>query len=371
MGNLYRKKGRSIWMMKYYRDGVPIYESSQTDSYEKALKTLKSREGAIADGKPLAPKAHRLRFDDAAEDLLNDYVINKRKSHDELERRIRLHLKPAFKGRRMASITTAEIRTFTTDRLKAGASAGEINRELTHLKRMFTLAIEGERLHRKPHIPMLREDNVRTGFFERDQVDAVLGHLPDALRPVIEFAYITGWRIASEVLPLEWRQVDFSAGEVRLDAGTTKNREGRVFPLTAALRRVLQARDVHRDELKKGGHIVARVFVRMVAEGRGGDKKPQPIVSIIKAFRAACKDAGCPGRLPHDLRRTAVRNLVRAGIPERVAMTMTGHKTRSVFERYNIVSAGDLTSAAAKLDALDGGRNGESTPQTGQVDARK
>ena len=89
----------------------------------------------------------------------------------------------------------------------------------------------------------------------------------------------------------------------------------------------------------------------MVAEGRGGDKKPQPILSLTKAWKTACLAAGCPGRIPHDLRRTAVRNLVRAGISERVAMTLTGHKTPSVFQRYNIVSDGDLRDAARKLDA--------------------
>ncbi|HMF62025.1 MAG TPA: tyrosine-type recombinase/integrase [Vicinamibacterales bacterium] len=80
--------------------------------------------------------------------------------------------------------------------------------------------------------------------------------------------------------------------------------------------------------------------------------KGKRITTFIKAFRAACTKAGCPGRIPHDLRRTAVRNLVRAGIPERVAMQMTGHKTRSVFERYNIVSECDLVDAARKLNAL-------------------
>jgi integrase len=107
------------------------------------------------------------------------------------------------------------------------------------------------------------------------------------------------------------------------DAGRTKNRDARVFPMTAALRTVLKAQRAEHDRLKTAGHIVPFVFVREVAEGRGGEKKPRRIVSFGKVWRAACVDAGCPGRIPHDLRRTAVRNLVRAGIPERVAMQMT------------------------------------------------
>jgi integrase len=195
---------------------------------------------------------------------------------------------------------------------------------------------------------MLREDNVRKGFFEVDQLSAVRAHLPSELRDVIDFAAITGWRIPSEVLPLEWRQVDFKAGEVSLDAGTTKNREGRVFPLTRELRALLEAR---LRSTKALDQITAFVFYRMVAKGRGGEKHPKRIRAFNKAWKSACIAAGCPGRIPHDLRRTAVRKLVRAGIPERVAMQMTGHKTRSVFERYNIVSEGDHKDAARRLDA--------------------
>jgi integrase len=120
----------------------------------------------------------------------------------------------------------------------------------------------------------------------------------------------------------------------RLDPGTTKNGEGRVFPMTTELRQLLKARQGEHDRVKKAGHIVPWVFFREVAKGRGGDKNPQAIVSLNKPWQAGCRLAGCPGRIPHDLRRTAVRNLVRAGISERVAMQMTGHKTRSVFERY-------------------------------------
>lgn len=89
----------------------------------------------------------------------------------------------------------------------------------------------------------------------------------------------------------------------------------------------------------------------MVAKGRGGNLEPKPILSLNKAWKAACVAAGCPGRIPHDLRRSAVRNLVRAGVSQTVAMKLTGHKTDSVFRRYDIVSPEDLRDAARKLDA--------------------
>ena len=224
----------------------------------------------------------------------------------------------------------------------AGVSNGEINRELTTLKRMFSLAIQAGKLLQKPHIPLLKEDNVRVGFFEREQFVSMAQRLPLEVRPVATFAYITGWRIDSEVLPLEWRQVDFAAGEVRLDPGKTKNGEGRTFPMTRELCHLLEHQRAITDHVQRQLEIVCpHVFHRA---GR-------PIKSFRRAFRTACREAGCPGRLLHDLRRTAVRNLVRAVIPERVAMQMTGHKTRSVFERYNIVSSGDLRAAAKRLDA--------------------
>ena len=108
------------------------------------------------------------------------------------------------------------------------------------------------------------------------------------------------------------------------------------------------------ERLKKAGQIEPWVFWRMVAQERGGAKKPQPIIRFNQAWKIACRAAGCPGRIRHDLRRTAVRNLVRAGIPERLSMMMTGHKTPSVFQRYNIVSDGDVREAAHKLNDVTG-----------------
>ena len=142
--------------------------------------------------------------------------------------------------------------------------------------------------------------------------------------------------------------MDLTAGEVRLDVGTTKNGEGRVFPLTTELRRVLADQQQVAETLKgERGLLPRHVFCYTT-----GQKAGQGITEsgFNKAWRKARLAAGCPGRIPHDFRRTAVRNLVRAGVPERVAMQLTGHKTRAVFERYNIVSPGDLRDAAHRLD---------------------
>src|SRR5207244_4442665 len=136
-------------------------------------------------------------------------------------------------------------------RQTARASNGSINRELTALKRMFNLAVQAGKLVSKPYIPLLKENNVRKGFFEPEQFRSVKQHLPVHMQPVVDFAYITGWRTPSEILPLEWRQVDMKAGEVRLDAGTTKNGEGRIFPFTTELRRVLEEQEVVADRLKR------------------------------------------------------------------------------------------------------------------------
>jgi integrase len=350
MGSLYRRG--SIWWIKYYANGRPYRESSGSEREKDAKDLLKSREGKIADGIPVTPKVGRVTFEEASKDLLNEYLTNRRKTYDDLERRIDKHLTPAFGKRRLGSIQTADVRTFIAERqreirddkgkvTKHAASNAEINRELAALKRMFTLAVQGGKLHHKPHIPMLQEDNVRRGFFEKEQFESVRKHLPADLRPVVTFAYLTGWRTKSEILPLQWRNVDWEARQVRLDAGTTKNREGRAFPFTTELEALLKAQKAVHDTLKDDNRIVPWVF------HRDGER----IKNFRGAWTAACKSAGVPGRILHDFRRTAVRNLERAGVPRSSAMAMVGHKTESIYRRYAIVDAGALREAAAKIDS--------------------
>lgn len=310
---------------------------------------------------PIIKNAEQYSFFDATQAVISDFEVNKKKSTGEITRKIEKHLRPYFVNRRLAGITRDDVIAFITHRQKQGivnkngerrcdVSNAEINRELQILKRTFSLAMENERIARRPSIPMLEEDNVRQGFFERPQYESVLARLPDDIQPVIEFAYQTGWRINSEVLTLEWRQVDFDSAEVRLEPGMTKNKKGRTFHFTDELRTLLEERQREHEKLKKAGHIIPNVFWRMVADERGGVKKPRAIVRFEKEWKPAVKAPGCPGRIPHDLRRTAVRNHVRAGISQTVAMVLTGHLTDSVFRRYDIVSDGDLKDAARRLD---------------------
>ena len=341
MGELVRR-GR-IWWIRYYRDGRRYAESSRSTKESDAKRLLRLREGDIERGVPVTPRVGRLRFEEAAADLLTDYQVNGRKATEHVKRRIDLALSPHFRGRRMASITTSDVRKYIAERQKAGAANATINRELAALKRMFTLAIQAGKLLYRPHIPMLEERNARQGFFEREAFESVRAHLPAPLRPLATFAYVTGWRTKSEILPLQWAQVDRAAGIVRLEPNTTKNREGREFVYSAIdeLREVIEAQWQAREALKRQGKICPWVFHR---DG-------EPIKHFRRAWLTACKRAGCPGRIPHDFRRTAVRNLVRAGVSEQVAMRMTGHKTRSVFDRYDIVSGDDLRNASARLNA--------------------
>jgi integrase len=305
---------------------------------------LRTKEGDLAKGIPVSPSQGKLRWEAAADDVLNDYQVNGRKTHAHTKRRIDLHLTPYFRGRRMTDITTADLRAFTKQRLDDGAAPAEVNRELAIIKRAYSLAIKAGRLHARPHIPMLAEHNVRRGFLEPAQFAAVKGHLPDAVRPLLEFAYLTGWRLASEVMPLEWRNVDWQGRVVRLDPGTTKSGEGRSFPFTLALERLLKAQEGEYSRLKQAGRIVPHVFHR----------NGKPIRHVRKAWENACTAAGIPGRLLHDMRRSAVRNLERDGVSRSAAMAMVGHKTEAIYRRYAIVDAAALREAAAKIDRASG-----------------
>jgi integrase len=334
------RRHSAIWWVNFYSNGKPLFESTGTRDFTEAKKYLKRREGEVAAGKPIIQGQQSIRFKALAEDVINDYKINNKRSIDDVQTRFDLHILPIFGDRKACSINPSEIRAYVNQRQTEGASNGSINRELTLIKRAYNLGCQAGRVTSKPYIDMLKENNVRQGFFEPEQFSSLYNHLPQRLQPVCLFAYITGWR-RSEILTLQWHQIDFEGRCVRLY--TSKNDEGRVFPFTVELEALLLEQRRRTDLLKKRGKIVPWVF-----HHDGG----KPVREFKCSWTTACKNAGVPGRLFHDFRRTATRNLIRAGIPERVAMKLTGHKTRSIFERYNIISEGDLLMAAEKLDAF-------------------
>jgi integrase len=334
-GSIYKK--RNMYYIAYYANGKQVCESTGTKDKTEARRFLQARLGQLAEGRYVGPAAERVTVDELIEGLLNDYEVNGKRSIKWVRIKVTKHVIPYFTGMRAHEVTTADIQAYTKRRQEAGASNAEINRELALLKRAYNLVCRAERITKKPYIPLLVERNVRQGFFELREFEAVLAHLPDCLRPPMTFAYYTGWRMASEILRLTWAQVDLEAGTVRLEAHTTKNDDARPIYLPQLLLDVLEQQwQEHLERYPDCPYVFHR--------------NGQRIVNYYPTWHAACRKAGVVERIPHDFRRTAVRNLVRAGVPERVAMAITGHKTRSVFERYNIVSDGDLREAVRKLE---------------------
>jgi integrase len=338
------KRGRT-WWAKYYVNGKPIRESTGTEKETEAKRFLDGRRGRVADGAPITPRVERIRYDEIAADLRRDYEATGRRNMREAGVRFK-HLDPFFAGRRANTITPPVITEYIVKRQGEQAANASINRELATLSRMLRVAYRNGKLHRLPIITRLEEAAPREGFFEAEQYQAVRKHLAPDLQAVTLIAYTYGWRIDSEVLPLERRQLDVKAGTLRLDAGDTKNDDGRIVYLTPELDLVLRDHLERVEGLqKRTGRIVPWLFPHLSGAKRLAGRRKD----IRSAWKAACKDAGVPGRIPHDFRRTAVRNLERAGVARSVAMKITGHRTEAVYRRYAIVSDADLREAVKRL----------------------
>lgn len=330
-GNIYLR-GR-IWWVRYYFRGKAYTETTRSENEKDAWALLKRRRGEREGGKLIGPRAERITFEELSDNLIADYRINRKRSLRSVELSIR-HLKETFALKRAVDITTEQIRKYIVQRQEGGAANASINRELSALKRMFKLAIISDSLSRTPYIPMLEENNARQGFLEHADFLALRKNLPDYLKDPVTFLYLSGWRLG-EMQTLEWRDVDLAGHVIRLRPQNSKTKTPRLLLLGGELLEVIQrAQEKRRLDCPLVFHT-DRI----------------PIGDFRKAWKAACTAAGLTGIIVHDLRRTAVRNMVRAGIPERVAMALSGHKTRSVFDRYNIVSESDLMEATERLQA--------------------
>ena len=315
----------------------------------EAKRFLKLREGAVATGAPIPPRLDRIRYDELRADLVLHYQVTGRRSLEEVEDRL-VHLDRYFAGRRATAITPTDVVGYIARRQAQKTTLGSltsnrtINIELALLRRMFRLGVKHGKVLRVPSIEMLKEAAPRAGFFEDHQFRAVRRLLPPDLEVAALIGFTYGWR-RSEVLGLARHHVDLKVGTVRLDPGTTKNREGRVVYLTPELKALLMQQIERVETLQRAtGRVIPHLFPHLRGRLRGRARR-----GFGKKWRTVCRKAGAPGRLFHDLRRTAVRNMERAGVPRSVAMKITGHRTESIYRRYAIVSDADLQDATRRL----------------------
>jgi len=338
------------WWICYSRNGVMHRESAQTLVKAEARALLKRRSAEIVTGVFIPPKDQRITVDDIYQLLLDDYKSKHRASLEGTQQRWEWQnpkcpekpptigrLKKFFGGLRATQVTTDLLNKYVIQCQSAGLSDATINRDLAALKKAFNLAYRStpRRIQEVSVFPHLKESTPRKGFVEEPQYRELCKHAAGQLwlRSMIAVAYTFGFR-RSELLNMRCEQINLLDGTIRLWRGTTKSGEPRHVTLTVETKTLIAA-------CVTGKQPSDYVFTR---------KDGQRIRDFREAWATLTKVAGVPDLLFHDLRRSAVRNLVRAGVPEQVAMSISGHKSRSVFDRYDITTDRDRAEAARKLE---------------------
>jgi integrase len=334
-------RGKKFWISYYApKNGKSVeHRESAGKTEAEARKLLKARLQEIAVHRVgvrtfQGPRADRVTVEELLTPLERDYEIQGRKSLPQLRSHLR-HIRAFFAMDRAIAVTTNRLRDYIAHRQEEGAASATINRELEGLQRAFALAVEGGTLSMAPNFPALSERNARQGFFERADFEAVLSHLDDSdLEDYLRWFYWTGMR-PGEIQALTWAGFDRETWTLRLHARDAKTGHGRMLSLVGDLRFIIERR------------LKARRLDSPLVFHRNG----KPVGEYRKRWKKACEAAGVVGRIPYDLRRTAVRNMIRAGVDQAVAMKISGHRTDAVFRRYNIVSDEDIRDAMVKTEA--------------------
>jgi integrase len=350
-GSTYRQKDSRYWWIQYWRDGKRVRESSGSDKLKAAQDLLKQRVLETRGGDTALPVAGGPVVAQLFEELERDYIINKLRSLPDLKIRWARHIQPFFGEMVASKVGPTQIRIYIVERQKAGAANATINRELAALRRMFNLAAEMGALQFVPKIKALDErENVREGTMEQDvyEIFAVeTAKIGIWFRAMFEAGYSLGWR-KSELTELKVERVDLMERIIRLTPKMTKSKSYREVKMPPKLFELVKL-------CVAGKGPDDYVFTREKdARGRKA-KNGGHITDFRKDWAKVCKAAGvapgCHGGLIfHDLRRTSVSNMIQDGIDEKTAMTISGHKTRSVFDRYHIIRKEALQEAAAKMD---------------------
>ena len=333
-GTLYLRG--DIWWVKIRVDGRPVYESSKSTKKSEAIKLRDKMLAKKSRGELSGGSADKVLIGELLDDVLKSDI--KPSTRYIMGKVIEKNIRPFFGKIRAQRLTTDLMDRYREKRKGEGRSDATANRELSILRTSFHNARKRTppKVLVVPYFPIVAETNIRKGFLSDEQHDKLLVELPDELKPLFVTGYITGLR-RGEITSIQWPQVDFEAGLITLGKGETKNDEARSVPiLDGDMRDLLEAAKKDHDAQWPNSPWVF---------SRGGER----IIDFRWAWDEACKRAGVPDLNFHDLRRTAVRNMRRAGIPQVIRMKISGHKTDSMERRYNIVDAEDLNMARELL----------------------
>ncbi len=348
-GRVYQPPGRKVWMLAYHVGPADarrlVRESAKTRDEAEARRALdrKLRDSANAEDGLTAgveePKHRRVTVHTLFDDLKAEYERRQTKGFDREESRLRDDgpLRQTFGNRKAAAIERRDVAAYVEARRAAGMKNATINREVEQLKAAFRLGVESGRVLRMPKFPKaLKEKNARQGFFETGDYLKVAAVAPQPLADMLRFSFATGWR-RGMLIALKWGDVDLLGGLVTLP--DSKNDDPQTIPLDEDLRAIIERQWMRREYRTAFGTIgiAEHVF--------NFNGRKMSTTTYNRHFRKAAKAAGVIGRIPHDLRRTAARNMVKAGVPESIAMTITGHRTSSMFRRYAITDDTDRLKA--------------------------
>jgi integrase len=348
-GSVYRHgKG---WWLAYYVSGKLVREAGGTSKTDAKAK-LKEVHKAQREGTYLAPAQRHLTVNTLLDEL-ETHLENKRiKSLSKLRSHL-MAIRLAFGGRRALDVTTATLEDYWKDRTAAGKAPATVCRELEGLRRAFNYAADQKPprfpKHEIPHFELPKVENARQGFLPRGDFEAVLAAVEDPdVRDFIAWSWWTGMR-PNETRQLTWPMLSTQekTWTLDLDPKAAKIGKGRTIAVVGPLRTIIERRLAAR-------RLDTLLIFHRTSKGRVG----QPVKDYRLAWAAACKVAGLlagrkveGGVTPYDLRRCAVRNLVRGGTHETIAMKITGHKTRSTFDRYNIADVADVAAAMDRTAA--------------------
>jgi integrase len=343
----------SVWWIQFSQNGRQIRESTGTDLKTVAQAKLTQRLEEVRTNN-FFQDADKITVEQIVDHVFADYRKNNRPSLATLKGRWhpehgaghnrkgkRTSLKSFFGHLRCSQVTYSLLESFQLKRLEEGAAPASVNRELNILKVAWKYAMQAGELSRKPVFPRGLKENVRQGFVTDAEYPAFVEACTQVgklwLRTAFEIAYTLGWR-KREILNLRVRNVDLIERTLRLNPKETKTETGRTAPMTET---IFQLVSLCVEGKSKDDYVLTR-------------SKGKPIRDLRDSWLKVCQIVGRPGLLFHDMRRSAVSSLVKKGIPRKVAMSISGHETESVFHRYAIVETADQAEALRVVEQKRG-----------------